>query len=73
MKTQSWEERPVRPPEPSPIIAGIAKVLHERLEHEVDEPLPERWVELIHYLNEKERAALITKPPRKSALRRHCS
>ena len=56
----------MRQAQPSPIVAGIGKVLHERLEGDVHEPLPERWVDLIHYLNEQERTALITKPPSKS-------
>jgi hypothetical protein len=54
----------MRQAEPSPIIARIGRVLHQQLEHDVHEPLPKRWVELIHFLNEKEHAAaLITKPP----------
>jgi hypothetical protein len=56
----------MRQAEPSPIIARIGRALHQQLEQDVHEPLPERWVELIHFLNEKERAALITKPPTKS-------
>lgn len=63
----------MRQAKPSPIIAAIGRALHERLEHDAHEPLPERWVDLIHYLNEKEREALVTKPPRKSVLKRHCS
>jgi len=35
-------------------LQRIGKVIRER-EKPTDEPLPERWVELIHYLNEKER------------------
>jgi len=58
--------KPMRRAEPSPIIARIGRVLHEQLQHDVHEPLPERWVDLIHFLNEKERAALITKPATKS-------
>jgi hypothetical protein len=50
--------------QPSPILSGIGRALQERLEHDVHEALPERWVDLIHYLNDKERAALVTKPPR---------
>ena len=58
--------KPMRQAKPSPIFAGIGRALNERLEHDAHEPLPERWVDLIRYLNEKERAALITKPATKS-------
>ena len=54
----------------SPVVNGVGKALHERLEYDVHEPLPERWVDLIHYLNEKERSALTTKPPTTSVQRR---
>ena len=37
----------MRQAQPSPIVAGVGKVLHERLEGDVHEPLPERWVETI--------------------------
>lgn len=32
-----------------------SKSLKAQLDHITKEPLPERWVELIHYLNEKEK------------------
>jgi hypothetical protein len=69
----SWEHEPMRKAEPSPIVTDIGKALSQRFEQDVHEPLPERWVDLIHHLNEKERAALVTKPPSKSVLKRHCS
>ena len=37
-----------------PLIEGVRKVLRDQLEKDVREPLPERWVEQIHHLNEKE-------------------
>lgn len=55
----SWEESPCAK------LSLHRRALNERLEHDAHEPLPERWVDLIHHLNEKERAALITKPPTK--------
>jgi hypothetical protein len=33
----------------------VSKTLHAKFDHITEEPLPERWVELIHYLNEIER------------------
>jgi hypothetical protein len=32
----------------------ISKTLHDRFDHISDQPLPRRWVELIHRLNEIE-------------------
>jgi hypothetical protein len=42
------------------ILQRIGNILHAQYEHAQyedvgQEPLPERWVDLIHYLNEKER------------------
>ena len=34
----------------------VGKALHTHFNLLVNEPLPQRWVELIRYLNEKERA-----------------
>ena len=39
----------------SPIFDRIGKMLHAHFDEMVDEPLPKRWVDLIKYLNEKER------------------
>ena len=33
----------------------IGKALHTQYNEIADEPLPQRWVDLIHYLEEKER------------------
>ena len=38
-----------------PIFQRIGKVLHDQLDDVVREPLPDRWVDLIHFLNAKER------------------
>jgi hypothetical protein len=33
----------------------ISKALHAQYDETMSEPLPQRWVDLIHYLNERER------------------
>jgi hypothetical protein len=38
-----------------PVLQGVGKGLRARLAPVTKEPLPKRWVELIHYLNEIER------------------
>jgi hypothetical protein len=47
-------------PTPHGFFGQIGKVLRNQSEHLTREPLPERWVELILHLDEKERQA---KPP----------
>jgi hypothetical protein len=37
------------------ILRRLGKALHVRLDDITHEPLPKRWVKLIHYLNEQER------------------
>ena len=37
------------------ILTRLGKALHGHLDGVVAEPMPERWVDLIRYLNEKER------------------
>jgi hypothetical protein len=37
------------------ILRRIGKALHVRMDDITEEALPRRWVELIHYLDEKER------------------
>ena len=44
----------MRPGEKS-ILRRLGKVLHVGTEDITHEPLPQRWVELIHYLDEQER------------------
>ena len=39
----------------STILQQLSKALHVPFEASTREPLPQRWVELIHYLNEQER------------------
>ena len=39
----------------STILQQLGKALHVRFDEITREPLPQRWVELIHYLNEQER------------------
>lgn len=36
-------------------LRHVSKSLHARFDYVTTEPLPERWVELIHHLNETER------------------
>jgi hypothetical protein len=38
------------------MLARIGHALHGRMTTVVREPLPARWVELIHYLNQRERS-----------------
>lgn len=42
----------------------VSKSLHARFDRITEEPLPKRWVELIHYLNEIEhrRTQMLVKP-----------
>ena len=42
--------------EPSSFIGVISKALRANYDEVAKEPLPQRWVDLIHYLNEHERA-----------------
>jgi len=51
----------------NPIFDRIGSGLKERLEPTTTEPLPQRWVELIYFLEEREAAA---QEEMKSALRR---
>jgi hypothetical protein len=50
-------------------LERIGKALHERYDALTREQLPSRWVDLIHYLDDKEReqadARRKTEPPRK--------
>jgi hypothetical protein len=53
----------------SRILESIGQALHVRHDDIVKEPLPERWIDLINYLNEKERAPREPKtvpPPKRS-------
>ena len=38
-----------------PIFERIGKMLHDQLADIAREPLPERWTDLINYLNDQER------------------
>jgi hypothetical protein len=40
----------------SSVLSRIGKALHAQHDDTAREPLPERWVDLIKYLDEKERA-----------------
>jgi len=39
----------------NPILEKIGSTLEQRLQPITTEPLPKRWVELIHFQNERER------------------
>jgi len=39
----------------SSIVQFIKSALHAQYDASLNEPLPERWVDLIHHLNEQER------------------
>lgn len=36
-------------------LRGFGRALHAENDHVLREPLPQRWIDLIRYLNEKER------------------
>jgi hypothetical protein len=46
------------------ILRCIGRVLHDRNESVVEEPIPSRWMQLIKHLNEKERGASCIPQPR---------
>jgi hypothetical protein len=50
------------------IFERISKALHDQYDGIVERPLPERWVDLINYLNEKER--MQREPPQPETARR---
>jgi hypothetical protein len=52
----------------SSIFERISKALHAQYDGIVAQPLPERWVDLINYLNEKERVQ--REPPQPETARR---
>ena len=45
----------------SSIVQLIKSALHAQYDASLNEPLPERWVDLIHHLNEQERENLRNK------------
>ena len=49
------------------ILERIGKSLHDRNDALTREQLPERWVDMIRYLDEKERQQHETQPPRTKA------
>ena len=40
---------------PTSFLSSITKALRANFEGVANEPLPQRWVDLIHHLNERER------------------
>lgn len=53
------------------ILGRLAKALHVRVDDITHEPLPRRWVELIHYLDEQERKRSERPTPETKAHGRH--
>ena len=51
----------------SRISEHISKVLRQQFDDVPREPLPERWVDLINYLNAQEREQAKERPPAKRA------
>ena len=45
------------------VLGNLGKALSAHYQSIASEPLPERWVDLINYLNEKERTAQPPKIP----------
>lgn len=41
----------------APVLQHLGRALQRQMSSTVEEPLPKRWVELILYLDEKERRA----------------
>jgi hypothetical protein len=50
----------------SPIVERIKSALHAQYDAILNEPLPERWVDLIHRLNEQERLRREGQRPKQS-------
>jgi hypothetical protein len=48
----------------------LAKMLRSRFDEVVHEPLPQRWIDLIHYLNAKEKAQAEAHQPKGSSQNR---
>jgi hypothetical protein len=44
-------------PSPSTVVRHLGRILNWPSHQPLREPLPVRWVELIHYLNDKERSS----------------
>jgi hypothetical protein len=57
-------ERPM-PQARSPIVERIKSALHAQYDAILNEPLPERWVDLIHRLNEQERLQRESQQPKR--------
>jgi hypothetical protein len=51
----SYLEEPLQQA-PTSFLALISRALRAKYENVGKEPLPQRWVDLIHHLNERERA-----------------
>jgi hypothetical protein len=57
------------PEERTTSVWRLGKALHTYCDGIVSEQLPERWVDLINYLNEKEEAGHSLEPPRRDQSR----
>ena len=49
-------------PLPKSVFARLGKMLRARNEHLTREPMPKRWVDLLHHLDEQERRQSISPP-----------
>jgi hypothetical protein len=49
----------------TPVLQGIGKVLHETFNDVRLDPVPERWVDLIHRLDAEEKAVVLGRSPRR--------
>jgi hypothetical protein len=49
--------------EPISFLNLVTKALRANFDHIANEPLPRRWVDLIHHLNERERMAADRQTP----------
>jgi hypothetical protein len=48
------------------ILERLGNMLHVHYDEIANEPIPQRWVDLIHYLNEKEKARAEAQQPPES-------
>lgn len=44
------------------LLRRITRALHDRFQEIAQEPIPRRWVDLIHHLDEQERKRLEAEP-----------
>jgi hypothetical protein len=57
-------------PSQAPLLQHLGRVLRVQYHPIVNERVPERWIDLINYLNEKERSQPEVKPGRQQSPKR---